>query len=29
MPDENTIGRYRDRLTESGTLDALLAAFEH
>mgnify|MGYP002079149763 FL=1 len=28
MPDENTIRHYRNRLTESGTLDALMHAFE-
>ena len=28
MPDENTIRHYRNRLTESGTLDALMQAFE-
>lgn len=28
MPNENTIGHYRNRLTESGTLDALMQAFE-
>jgi len=28
MPDENTIRHYRNRLTESGTLEALMQAFE-
>lgn len=28
MPDENTIRHYRNRLIESGTLDALMQAFE-
>lgn len=28
MPDENTIRHYRNRLGESGTLDALMKAFE-
>jgi transposase len=28
MPDENTIRHYRNRLTESGTLDALMQVFE-
>lgn len=28
MPDENTIRHYRNRLTECGTLDALMQAFE-
>lgn len=28
MPDENTIRLYRNRLTESGTLEALMQAFE-
>ena len=28
MPDENTIRHYRNRLTTSGTLDALMQAFE-
>ena len=28
MPNENTIRHYRNRLTESGTLDALMQAFE-
>jgi IS5 family transposase len=28
MPDENTIHRYRNRLTESSTLDAFMLAFE-
>ena len=28
MPDENTIRHYRNRLTASGTLEALLQAFE-
>ena len=27
-PDENTIGHYRNRLTESGTIEALTHAFE-
>jgi transposase len=28
MPDESTIRHYRNRLTESGTLDALMQAFK-
>lgn len=28
MPDENTIRHYRNRLSESGTLEALMQAFE-
>lgn len=28
MPDENTIRHYRNRLTKSGTLEALMQAFE-
>jgi hypothetical protein len=28
MPDENTIRHYRNRLTTSGTLEALMQAFE-
>lgn len=28
MPDENTIRHYRNRLTETGTLEALMQAFE-
>ena len=28
MPDENTIRHYRNRLTDSGTLEALMQAFE-
>ena len=28
MPDENTIRHYRNRLTESGSLEALMQAFE-
>ncbi|GIX19808.1 MAG: hypothetical protein KatS3mg120_1484 [Erythrobacter sp.] len=28
MPDENTIRHYRNRLTQSGTLEALMQAFE-
>jgi hypothetical protein len=28
MPDENTIRHYRNRLTESGTLEALMQEFE-
>ena len=28
MPDENTIRHYRNRLTQSGTLEALMQGFE-